>query len=91
MKDLLLDENFDITNQIGEATDQTTEIVVMSHKGSFKQYPSIGVNALDFMKGEVRLNALESKIKLELAVDGAQITAADFRNLPFKIEARWQS
>ncbi|WP_299460789.1 hypothetical protein [uncultured Microscilla sp.] len=91
MKDLLLDDNFDITDQIGEATDQTTQILVMSQKGMFKKYPTIGVNALDFMKGEVRLNGLERKIKLELEVDGAQVTAADFSNLPFKIEARWQS
>jgi len=91
MKDLLLDENFDITNNLGEATDQTTEIVVMSQKGSFKKYPTIGVNAFDFMKSGVVAEGLEGRIKLELEVDGAKITASDFRNVPFKVEAKWQS
>ncbi|MEO1049515.1 MAG: hypothetical protein AAFX87_02775 [Bacteroidota bacterium] len=91
MKDLLLDENFDITNDLGEATNQTTEIVVMSQKGSFKKYPTIGVNALDFMKSGTFSRGIEGRIKLELEVDGARITASDFSSVPFKVEAKWQS
>lgn len=91
MTDFLLDENFDITNNLGEATDQTTEIVVMSQKGSFKKYPTIGVNALDFMKSGIFTRGLEGRIKLELEVDGAKIVAADFSNVPFIVEAQWQS
>ena len=91
MKDLLLDENFDITNDIGEATNQTTEIVVMSQKGTFKKYPTIGVNMLDFMKTNNNINELENRVKLELEVDGAQIVESDFTSIPFNVVAKWQS
>ncbi len=91
MNDLLLDENFDITNEMGEATSQTTEIVVMTPKGTFKQYPTIGVNLLDFLKGNLSNVEIERRVRLEFEVDGAEVTQINFNNTSFQVEAQWKS
>ena len=91
MNDILLDENFDITDATGEATTQTTEIVVMSPKGSFKKYPTIGVNLLDFVKGSLSPAEIEGRVRLEFEVDGAEVTQINFNNESFQVEAQWRS
>lgn len=89
MKDLLLDENFDVTDQIGDATDQTTELLVFSVKGSWKKHGGAGVNLVAFAKSLDFAQQAEKRVRLELEVDGAEARRVNFTTQPFEVDAVW--
>lgn len=89
MNDLLLDENFDITNSIGEATNQSIGILLLTNKGTVKSAPQVGVNLTNYIKSSTSNTKVEIAIKKELELDGAIVRSVSLENNDIKIDAKW--
>lgn len=91
MKDLLLDENFDITNNIGEATDQMVSIALLTNKGVVKNFPHAGISLAGYLKSTTSKGRLEITIKKELELDNAVVEKVHINNQGnIDIKATWK-
>jgi hypothetical protein len=77
--DILLDENFDLKFengdiQIGESTRQHQQLIILTEKGSNRQYPTRGVGITNFINDDL-VGGLNSVIKRELELDGMIVKA----------------
>jgi hypothetical protein len=74
--DILLDENgnYRVENGdfvVGESDDQHVELLLVSTKGSFREYPTLGTGIVNWVKKQnIDLNGLEREIKVNLQADG---------------------
>ncbi len=88
MEDFKLDESKDLAFKNGdfliENTDQQNiELLLLSHKGSFKEHPILGVGITDYLKSPEIISRLrlENEISNQLEYDNFIIKDVDVNNL----------
>lgn len=88
MEDFKLDDNKDLSFNKGDLnidnTDQQNiELILLSHKGSFKEFPILGVGITDYLKSPEIISRLrlENEISNQLEYDNFEIKEADVNNL----------
>lgn len=88
MEDFKLDENKDLSFKngdfhIGDTDQQNLELILLSHKGSFKEFPILGVGITDYLKSPEIISRLrlENEINNQLEYDNFTITEVDVNNL----------
>ena len=60
--------------KVGESTLQHQEDLMLAGKGSYKQYPTIGVSAIDFLQeNELEGDGLAARIQEQLQKDGMTV------------------
>jgi len=66
---------------VGPSDNQHVSDIIMSPAGSFKQFPSLGVGVMNYLKSQNGLS-MEALIKQMLQSDGYQMSqvSADFKN-----------
>lgn len=77
MKDILLDEAFDLLIKdddfvLGESTRQHQGLILMANKGEFKQHPFTGVGLRLYVEDD-RLGALRTELAKQLELDGMTV------------------
>ncbi|ALU74272.1 MULTISPECIES: hypothetical protein [Tenacibaculum] len=92
--DLLLDENGDLAIEngdfvIGKSDQQNVEIVLLSNKGEFKEFPLVGFGAINYIKTNVSEIEFKRNLKMQLEYVGYKNPTIDltggFENLKIKI------
>lgn len=88
MEDFKLDENKDLLFEnddflIDNTDQQNIELLLLSHKGSFKEYPILGVGISDYLKSPEIISRLrlENEISNQLEYDNFNIKEVDVNNL----------
>ncbi|CAL2093317.1 hypothetical protein [Tenacibaculum sp. 190524A05c] len=88
MEDFKLDDNKDLSFNKGDLnidnTDQQNiELILLSHKGSFKEFPILGVGITDYLKSPEIISRLrlENEISNQLEYDNFEIKEVDVNNL----------
>ncbi|AXT59699.1 hypothetical protein D1816_04785 [Aquimarina sp. AD10] len=88
MKDFKLDNNRDLVIKngdfaIGDTDQQNIELLLLSHKGSFKEHPILGVGITDYLKSPEIISRLrlENEISNQLEYDNFFIKDLDVNNL----------
>lgn len=88
MEDFKLDKNMDLSIKngdfaIGDTDQQNIELLLLSHKGSFKEYPILGVGITDYLKSPEIISRLrlENEINNQLEYDNFQVKDLDVNNL----------
>ena len=88
MEDFKLDNNKDLSFNKGDLnidnTDQQNiELILLSHKGSFKEFPILGVGITDYLKSPEIISRLrlENEISNQLEYDNFEIKEVDVNNL----------
>lgn len=76
--DILLTDEFDLKIQGGDfvvedTTLQNQNLLILASKGEFKQSPTVGVGAIDFVLDEASAEDLEVAIQNEFEKDGLSI------------------
>ena len=84
MNDFLTDSNANLIIEdgdfkVGSAHDQNVTAVLKSTKGSFVQFPLIGVGLLDQVNGFIDLET-KRKIRLNLQSEGYRVRDVKFTN-----------
>lgn len=74
MKDILLDENFDLMVKdgdfvIGDSTEQNKALLLLAQKGEFRQWPDTGVGINDYLEDD-ELSELGVEIQKQFELDG---------------------
>jgi hypothetical protein len=94
MKDFLLDaetgdlkiENGDLV--VGTSDQQHQRLLLLCDKGSFKEFPSTGVGASNFLEGEDPADFLR-EVRTQFTADGMTVRKIAFENNKLKIDARY--
>ncbi|CAL2094715.1 hypothetical protein [Tenacibaculum sp. 190524A05c] len=88
MEDFKLDDSKDLSFNKGDLnidnTDQQNiELILLSHKGSFKEFPILGVGITDYLKSPEIISRLrlENEISNQLEYDNFEIKEVDVNNL----------
>ncbi len=88
MEDFKLDDNKDLTFgvddfNIDNTDQQNIELILLSHKGSFKEFPILGVGITDYLKSPEIISRLrlENEISNQLEYDNFEIKEVDVNNL----------
>ena len=76
--DILLDDNFDVIIKdgdflIGEASEQHQQLLLISEKGMWKQYPVIGVAMQSFLLDDDYTDGFKKEVKKQFEMDGMEI------------------
>ena len=76
-KDILLDSSFDLMIKNGDivvddSTEQNQVLLFMSHPGEWRQHPTIGVGAQDFVNDD-NFAMLAQEIQKQFQEDGMQV------------------
>ena len=74
-KDILLDENLDLSIQngdlnIGESLTQDVGLILKSNKGEWKQYPLLGCNLVELIRSKANQNEINKRVMLQMKYDG---------------------
>lgn len=77
MTDILLDKDGDILIEngdfvIGDATNQNQELILIAHKGEFKESPELGVGISNALLSE-NLQAITNSIRRNFEYDGMKV------------------
>lgn len=83
MNDFLLDENGDLLIEdgdlvIGDATTQNQQLILVAHKGEFKESPEIGVGISDALSSE-NLQELTNTIRRNFEYDGMTVNEIEIK------------
>ncbi len=78
VKDFKIDEQGDVVIKNGDfathdATMQNQELILLSHKGEWKQSPWVGVGIEDYIDDEIGVTTLHSEIQKQFELDGMQV------------------
>jgi hypothetical protein len=95
MTDLLLTEQYDlhIANGdllTGESTLQHQQLLLLTHKGEWKQYPTAGAGIADYLLDENPADML-SAVRTEFISDGMQVQSLQWQNGKLMIDAQYAS
>lgn len=83
-KDILLNEDNSpqIVNGdfvVGESDEQHVQHIIQAQKGDYKEFPSLGVDPIRYLKGGPRASAdLQREITVQLEADGYSDLDIDF-------------
>jgi hypothetical protein len=77
MKDILLNEDLDLDIQAGDLhtglSDQQHQLLLlMNNRGSFKEFPAIGIDAFGYLQDN-DTRALLSEVRQQFTADGMQV------------------
>ncbi|HJT74629.1 MAG TPA: hypothetical protein VJ720_11435 [Chitinophaga sp.] len=77
MKDILLTQDIDLDAQSGDLRTgfsdlQQQELLLMNNRGSFKEFPSVGIDAFGFLQDN-DTSALLREIRKQFFADGMQV------------------
>ncbi|HOI27099.1 MAG TPA: hypothetical protein PLN63_05325 [Paludibacteraceae bacterium] len=91
MRGILMDENFDIsvkdgTFEVGTTDEQNVQLIVCSNKGEFKEYPHLGVGAINYLKSVGKEKVLKRAVRVNLQMDGYNNPNVIMDNGQLKIE-----
>jgi hypothetical protein len=94
MIDILLDNNFDLFFEDGDlvfgSSDlQHQELLLITEKGTNKEFPTIGVGIATEINDESP-ESLKIRIKKEFERDGMRVQRVNVRNGIFNIEAYYE-
>ncbi len=94
MKDYILngDGDMDILEgdfMVGEADLQHQYLLLMSDKGSFKQFPDMGVGVGHFLETEDEAELMR-EIRKQYEADGMQVGTIEYNKQKLKINAQYQ-
>lgn len=94
MTDILLDNAGDLMIVggdlvIGESTVQHQQLLLVSHKGEWKQYPKVGVGIDDFLNDDTT-NAMMNEITHQFELDGMKVKSTNTINDKLYIEANYE-
>ena len=88
MDDFKLNKNMDLEIKdgdfvTGDTDQQNIELILLSHKGSFKEYPILGVGITDYLKSPEIMSRLrlENEISNQLEYDNFFTKAIDVNDL----------
>ncbi|MDN3621352.1 hypothetical protein QWY81_17930 [Polaribacter undariae] len=92
VQDFLLDENGDlrIANGdfvIGDSENQEIEALLVSMKGEFKEFPSVGADFQKLLKSRSGQTAALKEIKLQLRNDGFDVSNIEIDNESIEVNA----
>ena len=78
--DILLDDDFDVIIKdgdflIGEASQQHQQLLLISEKGMWKQYPVVGVAMQSFLLDDDYIDDFKKEVKKQFEMDGMEIDA----------------
>lgn len=95
MLDILLNDTGDLKFQnndvvMGESTEQHQRLLLLAHKGDYKESPTVGVNATLFLKDEDNGGLLAS-IKSEFEKDGMKVNNIAITGEKLTIDARYKN
>lgn len=94
MQDLIIDtttNDLKITNGdfvIGESDAQHRKHLLIAEKGSFKQFPTLGVGAFSYLEGEDN-GELLTEINKQFVADGMTVKAVRIENKKLFIDAEY--
>ncbi|MBU7577074.1 MAG: hypothetical protein KAF40_03340 [Flavihumibacter sp.] len=91
MEDILLDEDFDLLIQngdlvIGPSSEQHQQLLLLSNKGDWRQFPMVGVGIREYLKDEDE-NSMVGEIKEQFEMDGMQVKDIRIANGQIGIDA----
>ena len=88
MNDFKLNDDMDLEIKdgdfmTGDTDQQNIELILLSHKGSFKEYPILGVGITDYLKSPEIMSRLrlENEISNQLEYDNFFIKDVDVNDL----------
>lgn len=93
MKDLLLDENFDLVFEngdlvIGESSEQHQNLLLLTKKGDWKENPTIGVGINGVLKDDAESD-ITSIIRVEFQKDGMKVNGIFLTENEIRIDANY--
>jgi len=73
--DILLDDNFDLQTKggdfvLGDASLQNQQLILLSHKGEWKQNPLVGVGISNYLLDDVTIHEMHQEIQKQFSIDG---------------------
>lgn len=88
MKDFKLNKDMDLEIKdgdfdIGDTDQQNIELILLTHKGNFKEYPILGVGITDYLRSPEIISRLrlENEINNQLEYDNFRIKDLDVNDL----------
>ena len=93
MKDILLDEDFDLLIKdgdlvIGDSDEQHKNLLLLCSKGDFKENPDVGVGIESYLESEDPA-ALIREIKQQYSADGMRVNEIKIELGKLKIDAAY--
>jgi len=93
MKDIAIDEDFDLKLQNGdfavqESTGQHQQALLLAEKGSYKQYPTVGVGIATYLKDDNSSDLLR-EIRIQFSKDGMDVNSLSFNGGKLQIDATY--
>ncbi len=93
MKDILLGEDFDLKCKngdfaIGDSAGQHQQCLLLAEKGSYKQYPTVGVGIASFLKDDNTSDLLR-EIRIQFSRDGMNVKQLGFNGGKLNIDAAY--
>lgn len=91
MEDILLDQDFDLLIQngdlvIGPSSEQHQQLLLLSNKGDWRQFPMVGVGVREYLKDENE-NSMVGEIKEQFEMDGMEVKDIRIANGQIGIDA----
>jgi hypothetical protein len=71
---------------IGDATLQNQKMLLFAAPGNYKQYPTVGVDIMDFLKDDNQADMLRT-ITQQFTMDGMNVQSLSYQNGMFYIIA----
>lgn len=95
MKDIAIDEDFDLKLKGGdfavqESTGQHQQCLLLAEKGSYKQYPAVGVGIATYLKDDNSGDLLR-EIRIQFSKDGMDVNSIGFNGSKLQIDARYDN
>ena len=73
---------------IGDATQQNQKQLLFASPGGYKQYPTIGVDIMNYLKDE-NFNDLLSAIRQQFVLDGMTVNNLSYVNGQISVNAQY--
>ena len=91
MRDIQLDTSFDLVIKngdfsVGESTQQHQQCLLLAEKGSYKQYPTVGVGIATYLKDDSPSDLLR-EIRIQFSKDGMNVNSLGFEQGKLRIDA----
>lgn len=93
MNDVLLGEDYDLQIAdgdlvVGLSDNQHQACLLLAEKGSFKQFPTMGVGLTNFLKDDSPADLLR-EVRLEFSTDGMKVKSLGMENGKLLIDASY--
>lgn len=94
MEDFILDNDGDLLIQdgdmvIGYSDDQQKNILLVTDKGAYKEFPDVGVGLQNFLESEDNGGELMAEIRRQFVADGISIQQLSFEQGQFLFDGSY--